>query len=148
MSIYTQTIQGVYTALPSAVRTATQTLAGKDIIDPNNSNARFASGINPEVSGIAVYLNVTAAPGVETLQLKLQEQDPASGVWSDVTGAATSATTATGMVRLKLKQAITTIAASATQVQVQDTLPAIWRVLVVHSAGGNWTYSLGVVLYN
>jgi len=148
MSIYTQTVQGIYTPLPSAVRTTTQTISGKDLIDPNNANARFASGINPEASGIVAYLNVTAAPGIETIQLKLQEQDPASGSWVDLQGALTTATTVTGMIRLKLKQAIVSIAASASGVQVQDTLPAIWRIVVVHSGAGNWTYSLGVVLYN
>ena len=146
MSIYTQPIQGIYSPLASAARTATQTVTGKDLIDPRNSNSFFTTGINPEVSGLIAYLNVTAAPGVETLQLVLEEQDPNSGVWSQV--IATTATTATGMVRLKIKPAIQSIAATATQVQVQDTLPAIWRLRVVHSASGSWTYSLGVVLYN
>ena len=145
MSIYTQTIQGVYTVLPSAVRTATQTLVGKDVIEPKNGTI-FASGINQEVSGIIAYLNVTAAPGVETLQLALEEQDPVSLVWSTV--VATLATAVTGMVRLKVKQAIAVVAPSTTQAQSQDTMPAIWRVRVIHSAAGNWTYSLGVVLYN
>ena len=146
MSIYTQTIQGIYTALGSATRAATQTVSGKNLIDPNNSNAFFTTGINPEASGIIAYLNVTAVPGVDTVQLVLEEQDPVSGSWA--TFAATTATAATGLVRLKVKQAIQTIAASATQVQVQDTLPAIWRLRVVHSAATNFTYSLGVVLYN
>ena len=146
MSIYTQTIQGIYTALASAARTATQIIPGRTLIDPAYGTGLSGNGINPEASGIIAYLNVTAAPGVETLQLILEEQDPVSGVWSTV--AATTATTATGMVRLKVKQAIVGIAASTTQVQLQDTLPAIWRVRVVHSASGSWTYSLGIVLYN
>jgi hypothetical protein len=146
MSIYTQTIQGVYTPLVSAVRNATQILAGRTLIDPNYGIGLSGNGINPEVSGIIAYLNVTVVPGVDTVQLVLEEQDPASGVWSPV--AATTATAVTGLVKLKVKQAITAIAATTTQVQVQDTLPAIWRVRVVHSAGSNFTYSLGIVLYN
>lgn len=147
MSIYTQTIQGTYTLLPSAVRNATQIILGNNIIDAKNSSGNyFSTGINTEVSGIIAYLNVTSVPGTDTVQLVLQEQDPASGTWSTV--AATTATAATGLVKLKVKQAITAIAATATLVQVQDTLPAIWRVQVVHSAGTNFTYSLGAVLYN
>jgi hypothetical protein len=146
MSIYTQTIQGIYTVLASAARTTTQVINGRTLIDPAYGTGLSGNGINPEASGIIAYLNVTAAPGVETLQLILEEQDPVSGTW--VTIAATTATTATGLVRLKLKQAIGVIAASTTQVQVQDTLPAIWRIRVVHSASASWTYSLGIVLYN
>ena len=73
-------------------------------------------------------------------------EDPASLVWSQVT--ATLVTTATGLVKMKVKPSITAVAASITGVVVQDQLPAIWRIRVVHSAAGSWTYSLGVVLYS
>jgi hypothetical protein len=146
MSIYTQTVQGLYTALASGVRNSTQVINGKNLIDPNSGNPVFSTAINPEASGIIAYLNVTAVPGTDTLQLVLEEQDPASGVWTQV--AATTANNATGMIRLKLKQAIAAIAATTTQVQVQDTLPPIWRLRVVHSGVGNFTYSLGIALYN
>ena len=145
MSVYTPSIQGIYTSLPSAVRSATQTLLGRQIIDPKYGTGFDGNGINPEASGLVTYLNITAAPGTDTVQLVLEEQDPASGVWSQVT--ATTPTTATGMVRMKIKPSITAVAASATGVVVQDILPAIWRLRVVHSAATNFTYSLGVVLY-
>jgi len=145
MSIYTPTIQGKYILLPSAVRTATQTILGNTIIDPTHSDGQ-TSGINQEASGIIAYLNVTAVPGVDTVQLVLEEQDPASLVWSQV--CATTATAVTGMVKLKLKQAIAAVAATTTLVQAQDTLPGIWRIRVVHSAASNFTYSLGAVIYN
>jgi hypothetical protein len=145
MSIYTQTIQGIYTPLASAVRNATQVITGRQLIDPLQSS-QFSTAINPEAAGIIAYLNITGVPGSDTVQLVLEEQDPASGVWSTV--AATTPTANTGMVRLKMKQAIAAISASQTQVQVQDTLPAIWRLRVAHSGAGNFTYSLGVVLYN
>ena len=51
------------------------------------------------------------------------------------------------MVKLKLAPAIAAVAASTSGVTVQDTLPANWRIRVVHSAGTNFTYSLSVVLY-
>jgi len=147
MSIYVPIIQGIYTLLASAARTASPAaMNGKDIIDPLNANARFSTAINPEVSGLIAYLNVTVAPGVETLQLILEEQDPLSGVWSQVT--ATTATTTTGMVKMKVKPAVTAVAASTSGVVVQDVLPAIWRIRVAHSAASSWTYSLSLVLYN
>jgi len=145
MSVYTPIIQGIYTALPAAVRNSSQTIIGRTLIDPRAGDPIFGTAINPEASGIIAYLNITAAPGSETLTLILDEQDPVSGAWSSV--ASTSGTTVTGMVKLKLKQAIAAVAASGTGVQVQDTLPPIWRVRVAHSAGSNWTYSLGIVLY-
>ena len=146
MSIYVPSIQGIYTPLASAVRTVTQVVNGRNLIDPNYNTGYSGNGINPEVAGLIAYLNVTVAPGVETLTLVLEEQDPASLVWSTV--ASTTATVATGMIRMKVKPSITAVAATITGVTVQDQLPAIWRVRVVHSASGNWTYSLGVILYS
>lgn len=143
MSIYNQVLWGTRTLLASAVRSATQAIVGQDIIDPAVNGNR--SGINAEISGAVFYLNVTAVPGVDTVQLVLEEQDPTSGVWSQV--AATTATAVTGMVRMKIKPAIAGVAASTTGVQVQDIMPAIWRVRVVHSGAGNFTYSLGFAGY-
>lgn len=145
MSIYTQTIQGRYIPLISAVRSTTQTINGNDLIDPVHTEG-MRGGINQEASGIIAYLDVTVVPGTDTVQLVLEEQDPASLKWSTV--CATTATAATGTVKLKLKQAIAAVAATTTLVQAQDTLPGTWRLRVVHSAGTNFTYSLGVVLYN
>lgn len=144
MSIYNQVLWGVKTLLASTVRNSTQTINGQDIIDPTNS-AGARSGINAEVSGAVFYLNVTAVPGIDTVQLVLEEQDPTSGVWTQVT--ATTATAVTGMVKMKIKSAITVVVASVTGVTVQDVLPPIWRIRVVHSAGTNFTYSLGCGLY-
>lgn len=147
MSAYANVIQGRYVALVSAVRNATQTIVGASLMDaPVNNTLNPSSGINPEASGLVAYLNVTAVPGVDTVQLVLEEQDPASTVWSQL--LATTATAVTGMVRLKLKPAIAAVAPSTTLVQGQDILSGIWRVRVVHSGAGNFTYSLGVVLYN
>jgi hypothetical protein len=141
MSAYNNLIQGTYNLLTSGVRTTTQVFTKQQIMDANS-----VSGINQEASGIIAYLNVTAVPGTDTVQLVLEEIDPLSGVVAQI--AATTATTVTGLVRLKLKQAITAIAPSVTQVQAQDTLPANWRLRVVHSAASNFTYSLSAVLYN
>lgn len=132
------------TLLASAVRAATQTILGQDILDPTNS-AGQRSGIYAEAVGGVFYLNVTAVPGVDTVQLVLEEQDPTSGVWSTV--AAQTATAATGMVRLKIKPDVVAVAASTSGITVQDVFPAIWRIRVVHSAASNFTYSLGCALF-
>ena len=144
MSLNSQIIQGLYTAAVSKVRTATLVVNGADLLDPVHSDgARSAAGA--EASGLIAYLNITAV-GTGTLQLTLEEQDPVSLTWSTV-AATTAANTAT-LVKLKLKASITAVAASATGVVVQDVLPGIWRLRVIHTDGSNYTYSLGVVLYD
>lgn len=145
MSVFLPVIQGVYPVALSAVRVATLVIVRDQIINANDS-AGNKTGINPETSGMIAYLNITVAPGVETLQLVLEEQEPISGGWSSI--AATLATTVTGLVKLKIKPAITIAAASTSGVSIQDVLPANWRLRVVHSAGSNWTYSLAVTLYS
>jgi hypothetical protein len=135
-------ILGIYTALPSAARTVTQNILGSALLDPagiGNAN---------DGAGLIAYLNVTAVPTVETLILKVQEQNPISGAWSDVAGLATSAQAASGQIKLKVFPGIVAVAPSVTAVQVSDLLPPLWRLVVVHSASGSFTYSLAVVVYN
>lgn len=133
---------GIYTALPSAARTTTQNILGSTLLDP-------ASVGSAEIgAGICAYLNVTAVPTVETLILKIQEQNPISGAWSDVAGMATSAQAASGQIKLKVFPGIVAVAPGVTIVQVPDILPPIWRIVVVHSAAGSFTYSLAVAVFN
>jgi hypothetical protein len=148
MSIYVPLVQGIYTALASAARTVTQTVLGKTLIDPSsvNTDARLAQSVVQEASGMIAYLNITVASGTGGLSLVLEEQDHVSGTWNQI--AATTGTTATGLVTLKIKAAIAAIAATGTKVAVQDILPANWRLRVVHADASSYTYSLGIVLYN
>ena len=132
--------QGQYTVQTSSVQTATQSFTRDQIMNPSG-----VSGANPEASGIIAYLNVTAVPGTQSLQLVLDEYDPVSQVWQNICSTLTN--TATGMMKLKLKEAITVVAATANLVVVQDKLPWFWRIRVINS-GGSFTYSLGVTLYN
>lgn len=115
---------GSITWLASAARTTTQTLA-----DQTNTQAR----------GIIVYCNVTVAPGVETLTLSVQEKDPLSAVYQVM--AANTATTATGIITLRVYPDIAVVAASATGQTAQNILPGSWRLVMTHSAGSSWTYS-------
>jgi len=98
---------------------------------------------NMSADTLTAYLNVTAVPGVDTVLLQLQEQDPVSGTW--VTLAATLAQAATGLIVLKVGPGISAIAAAVAAVAVNQVLPHKWRLNVVHSAGTSFTYSLGFV---
>ncbi len=117
------------TLLASAARTATVT-----------------GGAQTNLSGdcLTAYLNVSAVPGVDTVLLQLQEQDPLSGTW--VTLAATLAQAATGLIVLKVGPGIAAIAAAVAAVAVNQRLPYKWRLNVVHSAGTSFTYSLSYVV--
>lgn len=90
--------------------------------------------------GIIIMAYVGAAPGAETLQVKLQAKDPLSGQYYDV--AANTATTVGGFIVLKVSQFLPNVAASASGQTVQASLPATWRIVTVHSGGSNWNYSI------
>lgn len=123
-------ITEVTTLLSSGVRAATQTLA-----EVTNFSA----------TGITAYLNVSAVPGVDTVLLRLQEKDPVSNTWVTVTE--TLAQVATGLIVLKCMPGVAAVAAAVTGVTANAVLPHRWRLVVVHSAGSNFTYSLGYVLH-
>ena len=123
-------ISAVQTLLASAVRAATQT---------------GAEQTNFHCNGITVYCNVTAVPGADTVLLQLQEKDPESGVWTTI--AATSAQVATGMIIMKVMPNVAAVAAAVTGITAVITLPHRFRVNVVHSGAGNFSYSLSQVLH-
>lgn len=145
MSTFKPVVQCKCSVLISAVRNATQTILGQDILDPMHGDGS-RSGTSMDASGICLYLNITAVPTIETLTLSLEEQDPVSLVWIQV--GITLAIAIAGMVKFKVGVGIGTIAAGTNILQLNDVLPGIWRVKVNHSAGSNWTYSLGAVIYS
>jgi hypothetical protein len=109
---------------PSAVRAAT--LVGDD-------NKKI-----PGNRGLKAILNVTAVPGVDTVQLVIEGKDPVSGVYFTVLQAAARAGAGTDV--LTVYPGITVTA----NVSAADLLPDTYRVRVVHSAGTNFTYSVSV----
>ncbi len=114
-----------WTLLASAVRNATQTLA--DIL---GCKAR----------GVTLTLDLTAVPGVDTVQLVIEGKDPASGKYYTI--AQTAARSTTGTDTLVVYPGIAAVA----NARVNDVIPPNWRARVVHSAGTNFTYSLGGML--
>ena len=115
------------TLLASAARTATISSA-----DQTNYDAK----------GIIVVFDVTSVPGTDTVQLKVQAKDPASGKYIDmVTGTAESAVgTYTYAVYPGIGDKNTIL-----DNYEELPLPRTWRVQVVHSASTSLTYSVGVM---
>ena len=107
------------------------------------SAARTASftgdtnGKNPGASGVLALLNITVAPGVETLTLNIQGRDPVSGTFYTIVSSA--ATVATGLVKLMVGR-VSVVA----NVAANELIPDQYRVTVTHSAGSSWTYSVSV----
>ena len=109
-----------FTALSAAARTATTT---------------SATLYRQNASSLAVILNVTAVPTVETLTMKIQGLT-ASGVTYDIlTGTASAAT---GKVVLSIGSGLTTTA----NVSAGLPLPDAFQIVVTHSASGSFTYSV------
>jgi hypothetical protein len=110
------------TLLSSAVRAATVTGADR---------------VNPTGTGVIVVIDVTAVPGVDTVTVFIEGKDPASGKYYTILQSA--AIVAVSTVVLRVYPGLT----AAANLVVSDVLPRTWRVRVVHSAGSNFTYSLG-----
>lgn len=118
------------TVLASAARTATT--ASADLV---NYNAR----------GVWCFLDITAVPGGDTVQLTLDFKDAASGLWQNIiTDTAQSATSQRkfmvypGIIDTGSKMSVISVLA----------LPRIWRVRMVHSAASSFTYSVGACYIN
>ena len=112
-------------ALVSAVRAATNS------IDLVNIGAR----------GAIITLDITAVPGTDTVAVSWFGKDPASGKFYAL-GAAGAAFSATGTKTYLIYPAVAANA-SFTAV-IAANIPRTWRLIVTHSAGSNFTYSLGV----
>lgn len=107
---------------PSAVRNTSTT--SEDFI---NHNAR----------GVSIFINITAVPGVDTITPRLEWKDPASGVYINV---------ATGTARAAAGLFILTSYPGTGGTGGQDfsrQLVRTWRLVMVHSAATNFTYSVG-----
>lgn len=113
------------TIVPSAARTTAIPVVEQD-------SRRFL--------GLSIFLDITAAPGAQSLTLAIEAKDPASGKWvALLTGAAI---TATGTTHYQIYPGITDVANQ----RLSIALPDVWRVTVTHSGAGSWTYSVGATL--
>lgn len=93
----------------------------------------------PGNRGCKAVLNVTAVPGVDTVQLVIEGKDPVSGVYYTILQAAARAANGTDVLTVNPGNA------STANVSAPDALPDTYRARVVHSAGTNFTYSLSII---
>lgn len=114
------------TVLATAARTASTNSA-----DLTNHNAR----------GVIITLDVTTDPaGGETLQLLVQYKDAESSAYEIILDDAANATPGR---RTVIVYPGTAGSANDVTSTTGYPLPRIWRVRIVHSAGGTWNYSVG-----
>lgn len=111
-----------FTILPSAVRAAA-----------SNSQDQF----NLDGRGLILVLDITVVPGVDTITPTIQGKDPASGKYFTILAGAAQVGVATVILRVYPGLVV------AANLAANDILPVIWRLAMVHSAGSNFTYSVG-----
>lgn len=118
------------TLLPAAVR---------------NANTDSALQSSPEHKGAAFFLNVTANPGgAETLELQVMAYAPTPGAPGPYISSGPFVAATSGIFMFFVYPGV--IAAdflyAGVRVGKAGVLPRRWIARVVHSAGGNWNYSL------
>lgn len=93
-----------------------------------------------ELAAAVFFLNITAATGTTpTLDVKIQGQDPLSGTWYDIPGAAFAQKTAAGVDTLVIAPSVTTVVGKATS----QVIPSIFRaVATVAGTTPSFTFSL------
>lgn len=96
-----------------------------------NANTNSADFTNHNGGDLVVFLNITAVTAAQTVQLFVDGRDPVSGGYLALGQLA--ATGAVGIVGGNLAVIFT----------LSSMLPRTWRVRIVHSGAGNFTYSVG-----
>lgn len=115
-------VAGQDTLLPLAVRTATNTGADQ---------------YRTIETGIHLIVNVTVAPGSDTVTPKIQGKDNLGNYYDLLVGPAISTT---GTTVLKIGKGIVGVANAS----AADIVPDVYRVVVTHSASSSFTYSVTI----
>jgi len=110
------------TILALAARTATTT--SSNLTKTTEKSAHF-------------IINVTAVPGVDTITPKIQAMDNLGNYYDVLVGAAIATT---GITVLKIAQGLSPIVNGS----AADFIPDVYRVVVTHSAGTSFTYSVTI----
>ena len=115
------------------------------------SNQKFASAVraatfvgddnvkSPYNRGVLVALDVTAVPGVDTVQLVIERKFALSGKYVQILAAAARVAQGTDVLTVYPG------AIAVANVTANDVMSDQYRVRVVHSAASNFTYSVEVV---
>ena len=105
-----------------------------------HSSADFDNDAWP---GVLLSLDITAASGTPTLDIKLQSKDPASGKYNDIPGAAFAQKTTTGQDTLVLYPGV----AETANASVSDVLSPVFKaVATIAGTTPSFTFSLGASL--
>jgi hypothetical protein len=114
-----------------------------------DSQVRNATTVSPTFAnysarGVVIYFNVSAVPGVDTVTLSLEGKDPVSLNFGTLFSGAAIST-----VIQPARYVLYPGASGAGPTGVAGiALPRTWRIRVTHSAGTNFTYSVGYSLIN
>lgn len=92
----------------------------------------------PGNRGVKAVLDVTAVPGIDTVQLVIENKDPVSGKYVQVLAAAARVATGTDTLTVYPGGAVTA------NVSANDSIADTYRIRVVHSAATSFTYSVSV----
>jgi len=99
-----------------------------------NATTVSADFINYNGAVVTVFLNVTAVPGVDTINASVEVKDPVSGAYVTInTGGATAAI-------------VTQLLQPGGGLSVKCT--RTFRIKITHSGAGNFTYSVGCSIGN
>lgn len=114
------------------------------------SNQRFASAVRssafigpdcPAVPGahaLTIVFDVTAVPGIDTVQIVVEGLDSGTGRYYPVLSSAARSVVGTDLLT------ISTGIAAAANVSANAPVPSTFRVRTVHSAASNFTYAISV----
>lgn len=102
------------------------------------STTNSADQVNYNCRGLHLVVDVTSVPSIDTVTPKIQ--GIANGVYYDILVG--SPISATGITVLKVYPGIAAIANAS----ANDILPLHWRVVMTHSAGTSFTYSVSANL--
>lgn len=99
--------------------------------------------INDGWKGLYYFFDITAVPGIDTVQVKVQVKNPVSGAYTSIfDGAELSETGLTVVVIYP-----TALDGSGALAGVGEVgLPRTWRIQILHSGEGSFTYYLAVCM--
>lgn len=121
-----------------ALLTTTYSYAAQDVLLP--SAVRTATNISGDIirttqKAVHIILVISAVPGTDTVTPKVQGKDALGNYYDVLVGTAIS-TTGTTVLKLGLGGGVIASGAAA------DMIPDVYRVVLTHSAGSSFTYSV------
>jgi hypothetical protein len=102
---------------------------------------------NPNARGIMMFLDITSNPGgAETLALDLQVIAPTAGTFQSIAASQPFTAASNGLFTYQIYPGITEASDVAAQKIQGMAIPRKFRVRVIHSSTGAWSYTLGYCL--